>query len=111
MNSKEKYIEDALYLMSFATDDGKPTTFYDEEDNCVHTIEDGVLRISTDFADYTSYNISKEGDGLTVNVRRRENYKNPTAKIVVLDLDDDDKEDQIEQLPRLRHPAHHGNCR
>jgi hypothetical protein len=56
--SEPAFAGHAAFLISLAEPDQACTTFYDEDDETVHEWEDGVLTISTDFTDYTSYKLT-----------------------------------------------------
>lgn len=56
--SQAAFAEHAAFLISLAEPGQACTTFFDEDDQTVHEWEDGVLTISTDFTDYTSYKLT-----------------------------------------------------
>jgi hypothetical protein len=89
--------DDALYLIGAATSSGKGRAdFYDEDDDTVHSFEDGVLTIDTDYADYRSYKLSLDGPVLTACL-----HLPGEGEGTRLALDDDDVEDLTDRLARM----------
>ena len=69
MNTEEKYVGDARYLLNeFGS---RKITFYDD-DSLVHTIEDGVIEVSTMYSDYTTYHVGMQADALVVEKKYAE---------------------------------------
>jgi hypothetical protein len=100
--SGQSTVENARVLMGLAQPDGKVVTFYDEEDQTVHELENGALVISTDFADYTTYTLTLAGDELDVQVARLDNDRlHEKAQMIAAPFDADDEEDLAERLERL----------
>lgn len=54
----QSFAAHAAFLISLAEPGQACTTFFDEDDQTVHEWEDGVLTISTDFTDYTTYQLT-----------------------------------------------------
>lgn len=54
----QAFAEYAAFLISLVEPGQARATFFDEDDQTVHEWEDGVLTISTDFTDYTSYTLT-----------------------------------------------------
>ena len=92
----QSIVENARFLMALARPDGKVLTFYDEEDDTVHELDNGVLVITTDFADETAYTLTLAGNdaagSLEVHVERQGS---------ACALDADDEGDLAERLERL----------
>lgn len=95
--------ENALFLFGLADPTGKSVTFYDEDDNTVHSLENGVLTISANFVDYTTYKLTRtEAAGIQVQLERLDNYRlHEKAKKVAWEMDQEDEEDLADRLDRL----------
>jgi len=92
--------DDAVYLIEAARSSAKqPVTYYDEIDQVVHTFEDGVLEIGTDYTDYRSYHLALDGGELSV-VLRVPNGEGADEYA----LDQDDEEDLAQRLAQVARP-------
>jgi len=103
--SDNSTVENARILMALAGPDGK-AVFYDEDDQTVHELDNGVLVIATDFSDYTTYTLTLEGTGpestLDVQVKRFDNYRlGHKATMIDVAIDADDEQDLAGRLERL----------
>lgn len=90
------YAEHAAFLIALADPAQACTTFYDEDDQTVHEWEDGVLSISTDFTDYTTYKLTPVA--ASVPLRFDVVVENEDG---VADFDDEAQADLAERLARL----------
>lgn len=97
---KTTFYDDAVYLIETARSSGKGSaTWYDEIGSVVHTYQDGVLEIGTNYTDYRSYILSLDGDELSAVLRipggeRADEYP----------LDEDDEEDLTRRLAQVTRP-------
>lgn len=98
--ASEKYIEDALYLMSNWAED---VSYFDETDGITHCyLSTGVLEINTNNADYTTYYLSKIDQHIAVEIKRLDNYKlHDRAQFIISTMDSDDYSELKEILARL----------
>lgn len=90
------YAAHAAFLIALADPAQACTTFYDEDDQTVHEWEDGVLSISTDFTDYTTYKLTPVV--ASVPLRFEVVVENEDG---VADFDDEARADLAERLARL----------
>ena len=90
------YAAHAAFLIGLADPAQVCTTFYDEDDQTVHEWEDGVLSISTDFTDYTTYKLTPVA--ASVPPRFEVVVENEDG---VADFDDEAQADLAERLARL----------
>lgn len=90
------YAAHAAFLIGLADPAQACTTFYDEDDQTVHEWEDGVLSISTDFTDYTTYKLTPVA--ASVPLRFEVVVENEDG---VADFDDEAQADLAERLARL----------
>ncbi|MGK5027598.1 hypothetical protein [Janthinobacterium sp. RB2R34] len=90
------YAAHAAFLIGLADPAQACTTFYDEDDETVHEWEDGVLSISTDFADYTTYKLTPVAASVPLRFDVLVENENGVA-----DFDDDAQADLSERLARL----------
>lgn len=91
--------------MALAGPDGKATLF-DEDDQIVHSLQNGVLTMATNFVDYTTYILTQVGQGpdstFDVQVTRLDDYhRHEKAQTIVCDFDEDDEEDLATRLDSL----------
>jgi len=92
--------DDAVYLIEAARSSVRqPVTYFDEIDQVVHTFEDGVLEIGTDYTDYRSYYLALDGGELSA-VLRIPNGEGADEYA----LDQDDEEDLAQRLAQLARP-------
>lgn len=92
--------DDAVYLIEAARSEAKqPVSFYDEIDQIVHTYEDDVLEIETNYTDYRSYLLALEGNALSVMLCIPDG-----ERIAEYALDADDEEDLAQRLAQLARP-------
>ena len=92
--------DDAVYLIEAARSSARqPVTFFDEIDQVVHTFEDGVLEIGTDYTDYRSYYLALDGGELSVVLRIPNGEQSDEYP-----LDQDDEEDLAQRLAQLARP-------
>jgi hypothetical protein len=92
MTLREKCRNDALFLLEEFSE--KKATFYDEGESAVHTIDQGVIELATEFADYTSYFVSVQDGDLSV----RKETIDPKAGGVGQALMDEDDYAEVEKL-------------
>lgn len=92
--------DDAVYLIETARSVAKePVTYYDEIDQVVHTWENGVLEIQTDYTDYRSYALVLEGGQLVATLRIPDK-----RRIDEYALDEDDERDLAQRLAQIARP-------
>jgi len=92
--------DDAVYLIEVARSSTKqPVTYYDEIDQVVHTFDDGVLEIGTDYTDYRSYFLARDGDALQVVLRIPNGERSDEYE-----LDADDEADLAQRLAQVARP-------
>ncbi len=90
MKIEEKYVDDARYLLNeFGTE---KITFYDD-DSLVHTVEDGVIEVSTMYSDYTTYHVSMQAGALMVGKKYADRGKTVSGP-----MSDEDYEELATQL-------------
>jgi len=94
--SEPAFAGHAAFLISLAEPDQACTTFYDEDDETVHEWEDGVLTISTDFTDYTSYQLTPVAGSSPLQFEVVVENEDGVAE-----FDNDAQEDLAERLARL----------
>ncbi|MCD2518426.1 hypothetical protein LQ564_19170 [Massilia sp. G4R7] len=99
-DARHPFHDDAVYLIDTARSSAQqPVTCYDEIDRVVHTFEDGVLEIGTDYTDYRSYHLALAGDALRVVLRIPDGERSDEYA-----LDEDDEEDLSQRLARVARP-------
>lgn len=92
-----RFHDDAVYLIHAAASSGNTRAdFYDDHDDTVHSFEDGILTVDTDYADYRNYKLRLDGPVLTAYL-----HLPGEGEGAHLELDDDDIADLSERLSRM----------